>query len=56
MERLRARSGDNAVGPLPTEMELAEVVKFGRLRPDAATAERHWAVLHDWVASSGTPS
>ncbi len=33
-------------------MNTAEVVKFGRLRPDAATAEGHWRDLKSWVQAS----
>jgi hypothetical protein len=52
MRRLGAESGSNAVSGLATEMGLAEVMKFGRLRPDADTSERHWRALRDWVAAS----
>ena len=35
-------------------MDMAEVVKFGRLRPDADSAERDWRVLRNWVKESRT--
>lgn len=53
MTRLRTRTGDEGVGPLPAEMAVAEVVKFGRRRPDAAAAERHGQALRDWIDASG---
>lgn len=56
MRRLRARSGEDAAGGLPTDMHTAEVVKFGRLRPGADLAERDWQALRDWVDRSGAGS
>jgi hypothetical protein len=50
--RVRSRLGDAKAGSLPTELASAEVVKFGRLRPDADTAERHGRVLRDWISES----
>ena len=35
-------------------MDVAEVVKFGRLRPDADSAESDWRVLRNWVEESRT--
>jgi len=35
-------------------MDMAEVVKFGRLRPDTDSAERDWRVLRNWVKESRT--
>jgi len=52
MEQLRSRSGEAAAGALPMAMGQAEVVKFGRLRPDAESAESDWRVLRDWVRTS----
>jgi hypothetical protein len=53
MERLRTRWGDEAAADLPAELGTAEVVKFGRLRPETADAERHWRALREWVEASG---
>ncbi len=50
--RVRSRLGDAKAGSLPTELASAEVVKFGRLRPDADTAERHGRALRDWISES----
>jgi hypothetical protein len=55
MRRLRARSGAEAASGLPGEMGMAEVVKFGRLRPEPSIAESHWRVLRGWVERSGAP-
>ena len=52
MMRLQRRWPQD-IGSLPDRMAAAEVVKFGRLRPEAAAAERHWRVLRDWVEQSG---
>jgi len=54
MARLRARCGEEAAGALPGQLGTAEVVKFGRLRPDTDAAERHWRQLRDWVEESGS--
>jgi hypothetical protein len=35
-------------------MDVAEVVKFGRLRPNADSAESDWRVLRSWVHKSGS--
>jgi hypothetical protein len=53
MGRLRSRAGDGASGDLPAQMGTAEVVKFGRLRPDAYAAERHCRALRDWIEAPG---
>ncbi|MDH3206810.1 MAG: hypothetical protein OEO79_09365 [Gemmatimonadota bacterium] len=53
MGRLRSRSGDEAAGSLPERLGLAEVVKFGRLRPGAEAAEEQWRSLKSWVEESG---
>jgi hypothetical protein len=53
MERLQKRWGDEVASCLPAELGSAEVVKFGRLRPDAQAAEQHWRALRDWVEKSG---
>ena len=37
---------------LYASMHAAEVVKFGRLRPDASTAEGHWRDMRSWVHAS----
>ena len=56
MGRLHKRWGEEAVAGLPIELGAAEVVKFGRLRPDHTAAERHWQALRDWVDASGSRS
>lgn len=40
------------LGTLPEEMRTAEAVKFGRRRPDADSAKRHWQTLRHWIATS----
>lgn len=52
MRRLEARTNGSAP-ELFASMRAAEVVKFGRLRPDASTAEGHWRALKTWVHRSG---
>ena len=54
MHDLEEEAGGDAAPDLLREMEIAEFVKFGRLRPDAPSAETHWGTLRDWVAESGT--
>lgn len=51
MQRLQVRSR-GAAAQLGPEMLGAEVVKFGRLRPDAPAAELHWRTLRGWVETS----
>ena len=51
MSRLEAWTNGSAP-ELYASMHTAEVVKFGRLRPDAATAEGHWRDLRSWVHAS----
>jgi len=55
MRRLEARTNGSAP-ELFTSMRAAEVVKFGRLRPDASIAEGHWRALKSWVHRSGAAS
>lgn len=38
--------------PLALEMGFAESVKFGGVRPDGDTAERHVRALRDWIAAA----
>ena len=38
--------------PLNIQMQIAEVVKFGRLRPSASEAEGHVETLRLWVDTS----
>jgi hypothetical protein len=52
MDRLEAQQDPGAVRGLTDDMHVAEVVKFGRLRPDVESAERHCRGLRAWVASS----
>jgi hypothetical protein len=47
----RARGG--SARTLVAEMDVEEVVKFGRRRPEPPTAEEHLRVLRHWVAGSG---
>lgn len=42
-----------SVHTLVAEMDAAEVVKFGRWRPEPPTAEAHLRALRHWVAESG---
>ena len=51
MSRLRACT-NGSVRDLFASMHTAEIVKFGRLRPDASTAEGHWRDLRIWVHAS----
>ena len=51
MCRLEAWTNGSAPD-LYTSMHTAEVVKFGRLRPDAGTAAGHWKDLKNWVQAS----
>ncbi|SVB52238.1 uncharacterized protein METZ01_LOCUS205092, partial [marine metagenome] len=38
--------------PLNIQMQIAEVVKFGRLRPSASEAEGHIQILRLWIDTS----
>lgn len=51
MGRLEASTNGSALD-LYASMRTAEIVKFGRLRPDASTAEGHWRDLRTWVRAS----
>lgn len=51
MSRLEAWTNGSAQD-LYASMHTAEIVKFGRLRPDASTAEGHWRDLRSWVHAS----
>jgi hypothetical protein len=53
MRRLRIHRTDRWVEILTSEMTSAEVVKFGRLRPDVAAAEMHWHAVRRCVEESG---
>ena len=50
MGHLEERANGNTAPALLAEMHVAEVVKFGRLRPDSRAAETHWNALRGWVA------
>jgi hypothetical protein len=39
-------------GPLAREMDFAEGVKFGGVRPDPETAERHVRTMRAWIAAA----
>lgn len=49
MRSLAARFGGNGVPEIADVLWMAEVVKFGRLRPDETEAERDWRSMRDWV-------
>ena len=53
MRDLERRANGDGSPELHREMRIAEVVKFGRLRPGAPEADRHLSILRAWVA--GTP-
>ena len=56
MGGLKADDAPTGADPeLFSEMHVAEVVKFGRLRPNADTAEEHWSTLREWVEESVGP-
>jgi hypothetical protein len=55
MSSLARRQHGEAEPALLSEMGTAEVVKFGRLRPDGTRARSHWSTLRGWVAGSGRP-
>jgi len=52
MRALGIRRSDERVEALSAEMRGAEVVKFGRLRPEVAAAEAHWRAVRRWVEES----
>jgi len=37
---------------LSPEMSTAEVVKFGKLRPEVVAAEAHWRAVREWIEKS----
>jgi hypothetical protein len=51
--RLRGRTNGSHGSALFREMGTAEVVKFGRARPDAVEAEKHIRSLREWIAACG---
>jgi hypothetical protein len=53
MRCLGIRRSDRWVEVLTSEMTSAEVVKFGRLRPDVAAAEMHWHAVRRCMEESG---
>jgi hypothetical protein len=53
MRRLGIHRTDRWVEILTSEIASAEVVKFGRLRPDVAAAEMHWHAVRRCVEESG---
>lgn len=50
--RLEAQINGRASRGLRAAMWIAEIVKFGCLRPDRVAAEKHWRALRDWVHAS----
>lgn len=52
MRGLATRTERDALRAVLDEMSLAEVVKFGRLRPQTDTALEHCRTLRAWVAAS----
>jgi hypothetical protein len=53
LQRLEARGNGVRVEGLAVEMRCAEVVKFGRLRPETDAAEAHWRAIRKWVDEAG---
>lgn len=49
--RLAEGRGAGAVDGLARVIEVAELTKFGRHRPDASAAESDWAAVRDWIRS-----
>jgi hypothetical protein len=54
MREIQARSNGVRVEGLAAELSCAEVVKFGRLRPEAGVAEAHWRAVRKWVDEAGS--
>jgi hypothetical protein len=52
MDELKQERNGGAAPDLLSAMKSAEVVKFGRLRPDREAAELHWGALREWVLDS----
>ena len=52
MAELGQHSSGEADGGLATEMDSAETVKFGRVRPETLEAEAHWRALRAWIEGS----
>jgi hypothetical protein len=44
--------GAGHVEVLGTTVQVAERVKFGAYRPDAAEAEKDWSRIRDWIAKA----
>ena len=51
--RLEGRTNGRRGNALFREMGTAEIVKFGRARPDAGEAETHIRSLREWIAACG---
>jgi hypothetical protein len=49
---LQAHGDGGPVEVLSAEMNAAEVVKFGQLRPHGVAAEAHWRAIREWVERS----
>jgi len=49
---LQAHGNGVPVDGLAAEMNAAEVVKFGQLRPDLIAAEAHWRAVREWIEKS----
>jgi len=53
VRELQARGDDVRTEDLATQLTYAEIVKFGRLRPEARAAMAHWRAVREWVEGSG---
>jgi hypothetical protein len=49
---LQAHGNAASVDELSSEMNAAEIVKFGQLRPEGAAAEAHWRAVREWIEKS----
>jgi hypothetical protein len=52
MRDLQAHGNGAPLGGLSAEMNAAEVVKFGQLRPELVAAEAHWRAVREWIEKS----
>ena len=52
MRDLQAYGNAAPVDGLLAEMNAAEAVKFGQLRPEVVAAEAHWRAVREWIEKS----
>jgi hypothetical protein len=52
VRELQAHGNAVPVDELWSEMNAAEVVKFGQLRPEIVAAEAHWRAVRSWIEKS----